>query len=113
MKKFSAAVVSLALIAAPAFAQTTAAKPPESAPAAATQATPYYTIDDSTIGDLLSNPATKAVLVKYLPEVALSERVSMAKTMTLSEVQQYSSDKITDEKLSVVAKELANIPGPK
>ena len=113
MKKFSAAVVSLALVAAPAFAQTTTAKPSESPPAAAPQATPHYTVDDSTIGDLLSNPETKSILVKYLPEVALSERISMAKTMTLSEVQQFSPDKVTDEKLAAVGKELANIPAPK
>jgi hypothetical protein len=112
VKKFLIAVVGSGLFAASAsFAQIAPAQPPPAPPAAATS--PHYTLDDSTIGDLLDNPATKAILVKHLAEVVSGEGIERARGMTLPAIQPFSQGKITDEQLAAVAKELANVPAPK
>ena len=115
MKKFLVATIGCALLGAPAaFAQTAPAKPaPPSAPALAPQATPYYTLDDSTIGELLDDPTTKAILVKHLPEVVNGEGIDRARGMTLPAIQPFSQGKITDEQLAAVEKDLATVPAPK
>ncbi len=111
MKKLIlAAALGGLLVATSATAQTApATKPAATAPAAA----PYYTTEDSTIGDLLDNPATKAVLAKHLPEVVNGEGINQARGMTLPAIQQFSQGKITDEALAAIDKELATIPAPK
>jgi hypothetical protein len=111
VKKFLIAMVSCGLFAASAsFAQTAPAKPQPTSPAAAT---PYYTIDDSTIGDLLDNPATKAILAKHLAEVVNGEGIERARGMTLPAIKPFSQGKITDEQLGAIDKELASVPAPK
>ncbi len=113
MKKLIlAAALGGLLVANGAMAQTApapAAKPAAAAPTA----TPYYTTEDSTIGDLLDNPATKAVLAKHLPEVVNGEGINQARGMTLPAIQQFSQGKITDEALEAIDKDLAAIPAPK
>ncbi len=109
MKKLIALAFVAGLGAMPmlSHAQTTQAASSSSA------AAPYYTVEDSTIGDLLDNPATKAVLAKYLPEMVASDQISQASGMTLKAIQQYAPDKITDEVLGKIDAELAKIPAPK
>ncbi len=91
------AVLSLAL-AGGAMAQTTPA-PAAAAPAKAS-------VDTTTIGDLMANPATMAVLQKDLPELISDPRLPQAKGMTLKEVEPYSEGKIDDAKLAAVQKDL-------
>jgi hypothetical protein len=85
-------------LAAGAMAQTSAA-PAAAAPAKAS-------VETTTIGDLLDNPATKAVLEKDLPELVSDPRLPQAKGMTLKEVEPYSEGKIDDAKLAAVQKDL-------
>ena len=109
MKKLLVAAIGLGLMAAPAaFAQTAPAQPAASAPAA-----PHYTLDDSTIGDMLDNPATKAILEKHIPDVVKGEGIDRARGMTLPAIQPYSQGKISDEQLAAIDKELATVPAPK
>ena len=83
---------------------------PAAAPAAAA---PFYTTEGSPIGDLLDNPATKAVLVKHIPAVVSNEGIERARGMTLPAIQSYSNGAITEEKLVAIDKDLAVIPEPK
>jgi hypothetical protein len=85
-------------LAAGAMAQTSGA-PAAAAPAKAS-------VETTTIGDLLDNPATKAVLEKDLPELVSDPRLPQAKGMTLEEVEPYSEGKIDDAKLAAVQKDL-------
>lgn len=111
MKKLLVALAGCSLWAVTAAsAQTAPAKP---APAAALAATSYYTLDDSTIGDLLDNPATKAILVKHIPAVVQGEGIDRARGMTLPAIQPFSQGKITDEQLAAIDKELSTVPAPK
>lgn len=73
-------------------------------------ATPAYSTSGSTIGTLLANPKTKAVLVKYVPDIANSDQISMASGMTLKAIQSYAGDTLSDDVLAKIDAELAKIP---
>jgi para-nitrobenzyl esterase len=94
-------------------AQVATANAQAAAGAASTSAAkPYYTVDDSTIGDLLDNPATKAVIQKDIPGMADNPQIDMARGMTLRAIQHYSPDTLTDEVLAKVDADFAKIPAP-
>lgn len=73
---------------------------------------PAYSTADSLIGDLLDNPATRAIVEKYLPEVVHSDQIDMARGMTLVAIQAYAADSVTDEALKKIDEELAKLPKP-
>lgn len=91
------------LVALPAWAQEVPA------PAQIETAT-KYSIKTSTLGQLLENPATKALFEKYFPEVAHHERISEGLDLTLPDVVQYLPDVVTPEKLAAMDAELKTIP---
>ena len=74
------------------------------APAAA------WSTANSTIGELLDNPATHAVLEKDIPVIVHSPQIDSARTMTLVDIQSYAPDDLSDAKLGQVDKDLAKIP---
>lgn len=92
-----------------------AALPAEAAaPAPAAQAAaPAYSTSTTSIGDLLDNPATKAVLVKDVPALVSNPQIDMARGMTLKQVQSYAADTLTDEVLAKIDADLARIPAAK
>ena len=94
------AAASAAISAAPAFADHHAAAP--AAPAAAAA----LSVESSTIGDLLDNPAAKAVLVKHMAGMAENPQIEMARGMTLKQIQGFAPDQITDEALAKVDADL-------
>jgi para-nitrobenzyl esterase len=73
------------------------------APAAArmtTAATP--------LGDLLDNPASKAVLAKYAPMLTQGGQIDQARPMTVKSLQQYIPA-LTDDVLAKIDAELAQV----
>jgi hypothetical protein len=98
----------LALAGGAAFAE------PVAAPVAIAAAA--YSSTTTPMGVLLANPATKAVLVKELPEfmAKLGDNVERVTGMTLKEVQEalkaYAPDALLDAKLAVIDQDLAKIP---
>jgi len=66
---------------------------------------------DTSIGELLDNPATLAVLDKHIPGLSTNPQIGMARSMGLSlrAVAQFSGGKITDDLLASAAKELAEL----
>ncbi len=100
MRSILAGAAGLSLVlAAGATAQTS---PPPSSAAAPAKAS----VDTTTIGDLMANPATMAVLQKDLPEVLSDPRIEQAKGMTLKEIEPYSEGKLDDAKLAAIQKDL-------
>ena len=91
------------LAATPALAQA----PVE--PAAAAPA-PKYSIQTSTLGQLLENPTTKALLEKHFPEVAHHPQLNEGLGLTLPDVVQYLPDVVTPPKLAAMDEELKAIP---
>ncbi len=95
-------LVSVAFaLAAPAFANE-----PAAAPAAETKKAAAYSVETTPIGDLLDNPAAKAVLMKHLPSLADNPQIDMARTFSLRAVQQFAPDQLTDEVLAKVEADL-------
>lgn len=76
------------------------------APAAAPAAAATYSTAETPLGDLLDNPATKAVLQKHLPDLVNGEGIDMARGMTLKALQGYAADQVTDEKLAAIDADL-------
>ena len=73
------------------------------APAAAkmtTAATP--------LGELLDNPASKAVLAKYAPMLTQGGQIDQARPMTVKSLQQYIPE-LTDQVLAKIDAELAQM----
>lgn len=87
-----------------------------SAAATATPAAAAYSSTMTQLGTLLANPATKAVLLKHIPEFVngLGDNVERASGMTLKEIQDalksYSPDSLSDAKLVAIDADLAMIP---
>jgi hypothetical protein len=99
--KFAAALLLSAMITAvPAAAQD---KP---APAAAEPAKPALSTMSTPIGDLLDNPATKAILEKHLPGFSAHPQIDMARSISLKAVQGFAPQ-ITDEILAKIDADFA------
>jgi hypothetical protein len=68
---------------------------------------------ETNIGDLLDNPATKAIIEAHLPGFSANPQVEMARGMTLKVVQQFAPDQITDERLAKIDADLAKLSAAK
>jgi hypothetical protein len=100
--KFVAALLLSAMIAAvPAAAQDKAAPAAAAEPAKAVPSTM-----STTIGELLDNPATKAIVEKHLPGFSSHPQIDMARSLSLKAVQAYAPQ-ITDDILAKIEAELA------
>jgi len=102
MKRFLLAAAVLLVFSLPAIAQPAPAAPAAAAPKS-------FSVATSTIGDLLDNPAAKAVFVKYLPEVASDPQIDQGRGMTLSEIVQYVPT-LTPDKLAAIDADLKALP---
>jgi para-nitrobenzyl esterase len=78
------------------------------APAAAPA--PRLSSATTTIGDLMANPAAKAVVDKHLPGFSAHPQIAMAASLTLRAVQQFTQGQITDAHLTAIDAELAALP---
>lgn len=101
------ALITVSSLGIPAFAQTAPAPTAQPVPAAAT-ATKFSTAD-STIGDLIDNPAAKAVLDKHLPGFSTNPQLEMARGMTLKQIQAFVPDQIKEESLVKIDEDLAKL----
>lgn len=61
---------------------------------------------DSTIGQLLENPDSQAVLNKHIPQLVSSDRIDMMRGSTLVQMQTYAAQLLTAEKLKAIQADL-------
>ncbi|MBW8784080.1 MAG: hypothetical protein JF593_05500 [Novosphingobium sp.] len=102
MKKFVLAAAAAVLV--PAFAvPALAADAPAAAPTVLSTA-------DTKLGDLLDNPAAKAILTKYISEMISNPQIDQARGMTLKQLQGYAADALPDLTLAKIDAELAKLP---
>jgi len=106
VKIAGAALILGALGCGQAFAQAPAAKPAASAPAAQ----PEKLSSDSLVGDILDNPAAKAVLIKHIPDIGKDDQIEQARGMTLRSLQDYAPEAFTDKVLAAIDADLAKVP---
>jgi len=98
---------SIALGFAGALAVGSAAFAQTDTPPAAT--TPAYSCANTDIGDLLDNPATKAVLMKWIPDVAGSPDIRKGRVYTLVFIAPYAPE-LTPDVLAKIDTDLAKVP---
>jgi hypothetical protein len=99
---------------AAAFAQESTPAPapaatPAPAPAPAADAKAYSTAE-TPLGTLLDDPAAKAILVKYLPEIMANDQITQARPLTLKALQQYAPQAFSDKVLADIDTDLARLP---
>jgi hypothetical protein len=103
MFRYSAALVLAitGLAATPALAADGAAAAAPAAPALSSE---------TPLGDLLDNPAAKAVLQKHIPDMIANPQIEMARSMSLKQMQGYAGDALPDAKLAEIDADLAKVP---
>ena len=70
----------------------------------------HYSTQETPIGDLLADPAAKAIVDAHIPGLSDDPAIGMASSMTLRAIQPMASDKISVEMLDAVDAALAKIP---
>ncbi len=78
--------------------------------AATTPAAAAWSVETSTIAQLLANPAAKAVIDRHLPGFSTHPMVGQAGPMTLRQVQSFAQGQITDAHLTAIQADLAALP---
>jgi hypothetical protein len=113
MKFVAFSIALLAMMAAPALAQTTTtATAPTAAPAPAADASAVATAKftlDTPIEAIAADPAGKAVLEADFPGMLTHQYYDQFKGMSLAAVQPMSDGHITDEQLAKAKVDLAAI----
>lgn len=69
-----------------------------------------FSVENTDLGTLLDNAGAKAVLVKHLPGLVDNEQITMARALTLKQLQQFAGDAVTDEKLAAIQADLDKLP---
>jgi hypothetical protein len=100
--------LTLALAAAGALAQTNTAATSAAIPAAS----PKASVDTTTIGDLVANGKTKAVLQQDMPALLTYDGLDQIKGMTLRDISQYPQANLDQAKLGKIQKDFDAIPIP-
>jgi hypothetical protein len=77
-------------------------------PAALAQEAKYSTAKQ-TIGELVKNEKTKAVLVKHLPDLIANPQLEQGYEMKFADIVQYVPDQLTPEKLKAIDEDLAKV----
>lgn len=101
---------TLPLLLAAAMAATTAPVMAQNAPPAAAPAASAYSTSATPLGELLDNPATKAVLEKHIPQLINNEGIAQARAATLKDLQGFTGGYLTDELLAAIDADLAKVP---
>lgn len=66
---------------------------------------------DTKIGELLDNPATKAVLERHIAALMANPQFVATRGITLRVLQHYAKDELSDDKLRAIADDLAKVRG--
>jgi para-nitrobenzyl esterase len=77
-------------------------------PAAFAQEAKYSTAKQ-TIGELVKNEKTKAVLVKHIPDLVANPQLEQGYEMKFADIVQYVPDQLTEEKLKAIDADLAKV----
>ncbi|WP_380879320.1 hypothetical protein ACFB49_21590 [Sphingomonas sp. DBB INV C78] len=68
-----------------------------------------FSTSETEFGDILDDPAAKAIVEKHIPGMTTSDQVDMARAMTLKAIQQYAPDEVTDARLAAIDADFAKL----
>ncbi|MET0269295.1 MAG: hypothetical protein ABW173_02600 [Sphingomonas sp.] len=108
MSSLSRALLLLAAASLPLAIPAYAAAP--EAPAMPAAAPGHYSVQETTLGTLLDDPAAKAVLDKNIPGLSANPQIDMGRSLTLSAIQGFSPDQVTDKALTAIQTDLNALP---
>ena len=111
MKLLTCCAAMLALTAAPVMAQTATPAPAPAAtatPAAPAASNAKFNLD-SPLETLVADAGAKKVLDDDLPGLTTNDKYDMFKSMSLNQVAGFAPDKLTPERLTKVATDLAAV----
>jgi len=69
-----------------------------------------WSTQTSKVGDLLANPATRAVLERHFPGVSKDWRIKMVKGKTFRQLHTMAPDRLPAAKLDAVDRDFQGIP---
>lgn len=72
------------------------------APAAVSKTKAVYSVQETSLGTLLDDPASRAILKKHAPTILNHPQVEMAKPLTLAQLQRFSGDVLSDDVLTKI-----------
>jgi len=75
-------------------------------------ASPKASVESTTIGDLIGNDKTKAVLQQDMPALLTYEGLDQIKGMTLRDISKYPQANLDQGKLTKIQKDLDAVPSP-
>ena len=74
------------------------------------RASGHYNSLVTPLGELLDNPAARAILAARMPKVVNSEQIGMARGLTLATLADYMPQVLTAEALAAIDAQLAKLP---
>jgi hypothetical protein len=104
---------ALVALLAPAALVAQTPPPAPSAPApSAPAATPQFSTATTTLGALIENEATRAVVERHLPGISQHPMLDQARGFTLRMIQQFAPDQLSNERLDAIDRDLSALPTP-
>ncbi len=100
----AASLLAGCALSAPAAAAVARAAPARRTPPA------RYSIEHTTIGTLIANPRTRAILDRYVPGFTATRVADKGRHMTLKAVQPFDSTRLTEAALAKIDAALAKVP---
>ena len=88
----------------------TPSAPARAAGSASVAPAPRYSVAHSTIGALIANPRTRAILDRYVPGFSATRVADKGRHLTLKAVQPFDSTRLTDAVLAKIDAALAKVP---
>jgi para-nitrobenzyl esterase len=104
--------LSILLATVPAAAQTNAPAPADAATPTIPAASPKASVETTTIGDLIDNPKTKAVLQQDMPALLSYDGLDQIKGMTMRDISKFPQADLDQGKLVKLQKDFDAIPNP-
>lgn len=111
MRRAFAALAGLTTLmaAAPALSQSNTAAPAEAATTPIPAANPKASVESTTIGDLIDNAKTKAVLQQDMPELLSYDGLDQIKGMTMRDISKYPQANLDQARLQKIQKDLDGV----
>lgn len=98
-RSLTAALAATIAIALPLTAMPVAAG---TAAASAKKTQARYSVEDTSLGTLLDDPASLAIIKTYAPTIISHPQVSMARPLTLSQLRRFAGDTLNEDVLAKI-----------
>jgi len=99
--------LTIALAAALALGVSLDANAAQAATSTVAKTKAIYTLDDASLGTLLDDPASLAIIKKYAPTIVDHPQLSLARPLTLVQLKRFAGDTLNDDVMAKISTALA------